>query len=247
MLSDIVIAQAAKMLPIAKVAEKLGLTDEDLIPYGRYKAKINHKLIHSDRPDGKLILMTAISPTPAGEGKTTTSVGLADAMNALGKKTMLCLREPSLGPVFGIKGGAAGGGYAQVVPMEDINLHFTGDFHAIGAANNLLAAMIDNHIYQGNALNIDPRRITWKRCVDMNDRQLRFITDGLGGKANGMPREDGFDITVASEVMAVLCLASGITDLKERLGRMIVAYTYDGKPVTAHDPVSYTHLRAHET
>ena len=233
MLSDIVIAQAAKMLPIAKVAEKLGLTDEDLIPYGRYKAKINHKLIHSDRPDGKLILMTAISPTPAGEGKTTTSVGLADALNAMGKKTMLCLREPSLGPVFGVKGGAAGGGYAQVVPMEDINLHFTGDIHAIGTANNLLAAMIDNSIQQGNPLNIDPRRIAWKRCMDMNDRQLRFIVDGLGGKVNGTPREDGFDITVASEVMAIFCLATSISDLKERLSRIVCAYTYDGKPVTA--------------
>ena len=233
MLSDIVIAQAAKMLPIAKVAEKLGLTDEDLIPYGRYKAKINHKLIHSDRPDGKLILMTAISPTPAGEGKTTTSVGLADALNAMGKKTMLCLREPSLGPVFGVKGGAAGGGYAQVVPMEDINLHFTGDIHAIGTANNLLAAMIDNSIQQGNPLNIDPRRITWKRCMDMNDRQLRFIVDGLGGKVNGTPREDGFDITVASEVMAIFCLATSISDLKERLSKIVCAYTYDGKPVTA--------------
>ena len=233
MLSDIVIAQAAKMLPIAKVAEKLGLTDEDLIPYGRYKAKINHKLIHSDRPDGKLILMTAISPTPAGEGKTTTSVGLADALNAMGKKTMLCLREPSLGPVFGVKGGAAGGGYAQVVPMEDINLHFTGDIHAIGTANNLLAAMIDNSIQQGNPLNIDPRRITWKRCMDMNDRQLRFIVDGLGGKVNGTPREDGFDITVASEVMAIFCLATDLADLKDRLSRIVCAYTYDGQPVTA--------------
>lgn len=233
MLSDIVIAQAAKMLPIAKVAEKLGLTDEDLIPYGRYKAKINHKLIHSDRPDGKLILMTAISPTPAGEGKTTTSVGLADALNAMGKKTMLCLREPSLGPVFGVKGGAAGGGYAQVVPMEDINLHFTGDIHAIGTANNLLAAMIDNSIQQGNPLNIDPRRIAWKRCMDMNDRQLRFIVDGLGGKVNGTPREDGFDITVASEVMAIFCLATDLTDLKDRLSRIVCAYTYDGQPVTA--------------
>jgi len=233
MLSDIVIAQAAKMLPIAKVAEKLGLTDEDLIPYGRYKAKINHKLIHSDRPDGKLILMTAISPTPAGEGKTTTSVGLADALNAMGKKTMLCLREPSLGPVFGVKGGAAGGGYAQVVPMEDINLHFTGDIHAIGTANNLLAAMIDNSIQQGNPLNIDPRRIAWKRCMDMNDRQLRFIVDGLGGKVNGTPREDGFDITVASEVMAVFCLATDLADLKDRLSRIVCAYTYDGQPVTA--------------
>ena len=233
MLSDIVIAQAAKMLPIAKVADKLGLTDEDLIPYGRYKAKINHKLIHSDRPDGKLILMTAISPTPAGEGKTTTSVGLADALNAMGKKTMLCLREPSLGPVFGVKGGAAGGGYAQVVPMEDINLHFTGDIHAIGTANNLLAAMIDNSIQQGNPLNIDPRRIAWKRCMDMNDRQLRFIVDGLGGKVNGTPREDGFDITVASEVMAIFCLATDLADLKDRLSRIVCAYTYDGQPVTA--------------
>ena len=233
MLSDIVIAQADKMLPIAKVAEKLGLTDEDLIPYGRYKAKINHKLIHSDRPDGKLILMTAISPTPAGEGKTTTSVGLADALNAMGKKTMLCLREPSLGPVFGVKGGAAGGGYAQVVPMEDINLHFTGDIHAIGTANNLLAAMIDNSIQQGNPLNIDPRRIAWKRCMDMNDRQLRFIVDGLGGKVNGTPREDGFDITVASEVMAIFCLATDLADLKDRLSRIVCAYTYDGQPVTA--------------
>ena len=224
MLSDIVIAQAAKMLPIAKVAEKLGLTDEDLIPYGRYKAKINHKLIHSDRPDGKLILMTAISPTPAGEGKTTTSVGLADALNAMGKKTMLCLR---------VKGGAAGGGYAQVVPMEDINLHFTGDIHAIGTANNLLAAMIDNSIQQGNPLNIDPRRIAWKRCMDMNDRQLRFIVDGLGGKVNGTPREDGFDITVASEVMAIFCLATDLADLKDRLSRIVCAYTYDGQPVTA--------------
>ena len=235
MLSDIEIAQAAKMQPITEIAANLGLQGEDVIPYGHYKAKLNHKLAKADKPEGKLILVTAISPTPAGEGKTTTSVGLADAMNALGKKTMLCLREPSLGPVFGIKGGAAGGGYAQVVPMEDINLHFTGDIHAIGAANNLLAAMLDNHIQQGNALGIDVKQITWKRCVDMNDRQLRHIIDGIGGKMQGVPREDGFDITVASEVMAVLCLASGITDLKERLGRMIVAYTYDGKPVTAHD------------
>ena len=233
MLSDIVIAQAAKMLPITKVAEKLGLTDEDLIPYGRYKAKVNHKLIHSDRPDGKLIVVTASSPTPAGEGKTTTSVGLADALNAMGKKTMLCLREPSLGPVFGVKGGAAGGGYAQVVPMEDINLHFTGDIHAIGTANNLLAAMIDNSIQQGNPLNIDPRRIAWKRCMDMNDRQLRFIVDGLGGKVNGTPREDGFDITVASEIMAIFCLATDLADLKDRLSRIVCAYTYDGQPVTA--------------
>ena len=233
MKSDIEIAQEAKMEPIAEVAASLGLADEDVIPYGRYKAKINHRLIHKATKQGKMILVTAISPTPAGEGKTTTSVGLADAMNALGKKTMLCLREPSLGPVFGIKGGAAGGGYAQVVPMEDINLHFTGDLHAIGTANNLLAAMIDNSIQQGNPLNIDPRRITWKRCMDMNDRQLRFIVDGLGGKVNGTPREDGFDITVASEVMAIFCLATSISDLKERLSKIVCAYTYDGKPVTA--------------
>ena len=233
MLSDIEIAQAAEMKPITEIAGKLGLQGEDIIPYGHYKAKLNHKLAKSDKPEGKLILVTAISPTPAGEGKTTTSVGLADAMNALGKKTMLCLREPSLGPVFGIKGGAAGGGYAQVVPMEDINLHFTGDIHAIGAANNLLAAMIDNSIQQGNPLNIDPRRITWKRCMDMNDRQLRFIVDGLGGKVNGTPREDGFDITVASEVMAVFCLATDLEDLKARLSRIVCAYTYDGQPVTA--------------
>ena len=212
MLSDIEIAQAAEMKPITEIAGKLGLQGEDVIPYGHYKAKLNHKLAKADKPEGKLILVTAISPTPAGEGKTTTSVGLADAMNALGKKTMLCLREPSLGPVFGIKGGAAGGGYAQVVPMEDINLHFTGDIHAIGAANNLLAAMLDNHIQQGNALGIDVKRITWRRCVDMNDRQLRSIVDGLGGRMQGVPREDGFDITVASEVMAVLCLASDIPD-----------------------------------
>ena len=233
MLSDIQIAQAAKMRPITEIAAELGLQGQDVIPYGHYKAKLNHLLAKSDRPEGKLILVTAISPTPAGEGKTTTGVGLADAMNAMGKKTMLCLREPSLGPVFGIKGGAAGGGYAQVVPMEDINLHFTGDIHAIGAANNLLAAMIDNSIQQGNPLNIDARRITWKRCMDMNDRQLRFIVDGLGGKINGTPREDGFDITVASEVMAVFCLAKDLTDLKERLSRIVCAYTYDGKPVTA--------------
>ena len=233
MKSDIEIAQEAKMKPIADIAAGLGLADEDVIPYGRYKAKINHRLIHKASKQGKLILVTAISPTPAGEGKTTTSVGLADAMNALGKKTMLCLREPSLGPVFGVKGGAAGGGYAQVVPMEDINLHFTGDLHAIGTANNLLAAMIDNSIQQGNPLNIDPRRITWKRCMDMNDRQLRFIVDGLGGKVNGTPREDGFDITVASEIMAIFCLATSISDLKERLSRIVCAYTYDGKPVTA--------------
>ena len=233
MLSDIEIAQAAKMQPITEIAANLGLQGEDVIPYGHYKAKLNHKLAQADKPEGKLILVTAISPTPAGEGKTTTSVGLADAMNALGKKTMLCLREPSLGPVFGIKGGAAGGGYAQVVPMEDINLHFTGDIHAIGAANNLLAAMIDNSIQQGNPLNIDPRRIAWKRCMDMNDRQLRFIVDGLGGKVNGTPREDGFDITVASEVMAIFCLATDLADLKDRLSRIVCAYTYDGQPVTA--------------
>ena len=235
MKSDIEIAQEAKMKPIADIAASLGLADEDVIPYGRYKAKINHRLIHKASKQGKLILVTAISPTPAGEGKTTTSVGLADAMNAIGKKTMLCLREPSLGPVFGMKGGAAGGGYAQVVPMEDINLHFTGDIHAIGTANNLLAAMIDNSIQQGNPLNIDPRRITWKRCMDMNDRQLRFIVDGLGGKVNGTPREDGFDITVASEIMAIFCLATSISDLKERLSKIVCAYTYDGKPVTAGD------------
>ena len=233
MKSDIEIAQEAKMKPIADIAASLGLADEDVIPYGRYKAKVNHRLIHKASKQGKLILVTAISPTPAGEGKTTTSVGLADAMNAIGKKTMLCLREPSLGPVFGMKGGAAGGGYAQVVPMEDINLHFTGDIHAIGTANNLLAAMIDNSIQQGNPLNIDPRRITWKRCMDMNDRQLRFIVDGLGGKVNGTPREDGFDITVASEIMAIFCLATSISDLKERLSKIVCAYTYDGKPVTA--------------
>ena len=233
MLSDIEIAQAAEMKPITEIAAKLGLQGQSVIPYGHYKAKIDHKLAKKDGPEGKLILVTAISPTPAGEGKTTTSVGLADAMNALGKKTMLCLREPSLGPVFGIKGGAAGGGYAQVVPMEDINLHFTGDIHAIGTANNLLAAMIDNSIQQGNPLNIDPRRITWKRCMDMNDRQLRFIVDGLGGKVNGTPREDGFDITVASEVMAIFCLATDLEDLKARLSRIVCAYTYDGKPVTA--------------
>ena len=235
MKSDIEIAQEVKMKPIVDIAASLGLADEDVIPYGRYKAKVNHRLIHKASKQGKLILVTAISPTPAGEGKTTTSVGLADAMNAIGKKTMLCLREPSLGPVFGMKGGAAGGGYAQVVPMEDINLHFTGDIHAIGTANNLLAAMIDNSIQQGNPLNIDPRRITWKRCMDMNDRQLRFIVDGLGGKVNGTPREDGFDITVASEIMAIFCLATSISDLKERLSKIVCAYTYDGKPVTAGD------------
>ena len=237
MLTDIEIAQQCRMRPITEIAATAGIDEEYLEQYGRYKAKIDHRLLkdRADRPDGKLILVTAINPTPAGEGKTTTSVGLADGLRKLGKNAVAALREPSLGPVFGVKGGAAGGGYAQVVPMEDINLHFTGDFHAIGAANNLLAAMLDNHIQQGNALGIDVKQITWKRCVDMNDRQLRHIIDGIGGKMQGVPREDGFDITVASEVMAVLCLASGITDLKARLGRMIVAYTYDGKPVTAHD------------
>ena len=235
-LSDIEIAQSCAMKPIADIAVTAGIDPEYLEPYGRYKAKVDYRLLqNSPRPDGKLILVTAINPTPAGEGKTTTTVGLADAMRRLGKNTLVALREPSLGPVFGLKGGAAGGGYAQVVPMEDINLHFTGDFHAIGAANNLLAAMLDNHIQQGNALGIDCKRITWKRCVDMNDRQLRNIVDGLGGRMQGVPREDGFDITVASEVMAVLCLAADIPDLKARLGRMVVAYTYEGKPVTAHD------------
>ena len=235
MKTDIEIAQQAVMEPITKVAGELGVDADRVIPYGKYKAKIDHRLVKelSGKRDARVILVTAISPTPAGEGKTTTSVGLADALSRMGKKTVLALREPSLGPVFGMKGGAAGGGYAQVVPMEDINLHFTGDLHAIGAANNLLAAMVDNHIYQGNALNIDPRRVTWKRCVDMNDRQLRFITDGLGGKVNGTPREDGFDITVASEVMAVFCLASDLNDLKERLSRIVVAYTFSGEPVTA--------------
>ncbi len=235
MKSDIQIAQEAALVPIEDIARQLGLEGEDVIPYGRTKAKVNHRLVKklADRADGKVILMTAISPTPAGEGKTTTSVGLADALHRMDKRVVLALREPSLGPVFGVKGGAAGGGYAQVVPMEDINLHFTGDLHAIGAANNLLAAMVDNHIYQGNALNIDPRRITWKRCVDMNDRQLRFLVDGLGGKVNGTPREDGFDITVASEVMAIFCLAGDLADLKARLARIVVGYTYDGAPVTA--------------
>ena len=235
MKTDIEIAQAAQLRPITEIAAGLGLTDDQISLYGKYKAKIDHRLIKQADKQGKLILVTAISPTPAGEGKTTTSVGLADALCALGKKTMLCLREPSLGPVFGVKGGAAGGGYAQVVPMEDINLHFTGDLHAIGAANNLLAAMVDNSVYQGNPHNIDPRRIVWKRCVDMNDRQLRFVTDGLGGKVNGTPREDGFDITVASEVMAIFCLATDLADLKERLSRIVVAYSFDGKPVTAGD------------
>ena len=235
--SDIEIAQATPMQPITEVAKTAGIDEKYLELYGRYKAKIDYVnlLRDSKRPDGKLILVTAITPTPAGEGKTTTTVGLADGMRKIGKNVMVALREPSLGPVFGVKGGAAGGGYAQVVPMEDINLHFTGDFHAIGAANNLLAAMLDNHIQQGNSLDIDTRRITWKRCVDMNDRQLRNIVCGLGGKPNGVPREDGFDITVASEVMAVFCLASGIDDLKARLARIIVAYSRSGKPVTAGD------------
>ena len=233
-LTDIEIAQNATLRPIGEIAEAAGVDDKYLELYGKYKAKVNYSLLNeSERENGKRILVTAITPTPAGEGKTTTTIGLADGMKRIGKNVAVALREPSLGPVFGIKGGAAGGGYAQVVPMEDINLHFTGDFHAIGAANNLLAAMLDNHIYQGNALGIDPRRITWKRCVDMNDRQLRFVTDGLGGRVNGVPREDGFDITVASEIMAVFCLASSITDLKERLSKIVVAYTYDEKPVTA--------------
>ena len=238
--SDIEIAQECEMRPITEIAAKADIDDKYLEQYGKYKAKIDYNLLkETDAKDGKLILVTAINPTPAGEGKTTTSVGLADGLSKIGKKVVVALREPSLGPVFGVKGGAAGGGYAQVVPMEDINLHFTGDFHAIGAANNLLAAMIDNHIFQGNALNIDPRKVTWRRCVDMNDRQLRNIVDGLGGKTNGMPREDGYDITVASEIMAVLCLASDISDLKKRLARIIVGYTYgkvsEQEPVTAGD------------
>ena len=234
-LTDIEIAQNCKMKPITEIAEKVGVGEEYLEPYGRYKAKIDLSYMKNCEKEGKLVLVTAITPTPAGEGKTTTTIGLADAMNLLGYKTSVALREPSLGPVFGIKGGAAGGGYAQVVPMEDINLHFTGDFHAIGAANNLLAAMLDNHIQQGNALGIDTKRITWKRCVDMNDRQLRNVINGLGGRMNGVPREDGFDITVASEIMAVFCLATSITDLKERLARIVVAYDYSGKPVTCGD------------
>ena len=238
--SDIEIAQSVEMKPITEIAKTAGVDDKYLEQYGKYKAKIDLSILDSlDRKDGKLVLVTAINPTPAGEGKTTTTIGLADGLRKIGKNVCVALREPSLGPVFGVKGGAAGGGYAQVVPMEDINLHFTGDFHAIGAANNLLAAMLDNHIYQGNALNIDPRRIVWKRCVDMNDRQLRFVTDGLGGRVNGVPREDGYDITVASEIMAVLCLANSLSDLKERLGRIIVGYTYVEKPVTAAD------LKAH--
>ena len=235
--TDIEIAQACEKERITAIAERAGIPEEYIEQYGNYKAKVDYKFLrdHADTPDGKLILVTAITPTPAGEGKTTTTVGLTDGLRKIGKCSMAALREPSLGPVFGVKGGAAGGGYAQVVPMEDINLHFTGDFHAIGAANNLLAAMLDNHIQQGNALGIDPKQITWKRAVDMNDRQLRHIVDGLGGRMQGVPREDGFEITVASEVMAVLCLASDITDLKARLARIIVGYTYDGKPVTAHD------------
>ena len=234
-LTDIEIAQSCKMKPISEIAAKAGISDEYLEPYGRYKAKVDLSYLKSKETEGKLVLVTAITPTPAGEGKTTTTIGLADGMNIIGKNTCVALREPSLGPVFGIKGGAAGGGYAQVVPMEDINLHFTGDFHAIGAANNLLAAMLDNHIQQGNALGIDVKRITWKRCVDMNDRQLRNVIDGLGGRMQGVPREDGFDITVASEIMAVFCLATSITDLKERLARIVVAYNFDGKPVTCGD------------
>ena len=234
--SDIEIAQACEMQPIMQIADRAHVDEKFVEPYGRYKAKIDPVLLReTQRSEGKLVLVTAITPTPAGEGKTTTTIGLADGLRRIGRDAVVALREPSLGPVFGVKGGAAGGGYAQVVPMEDINLHFTGDFHAIGAANNLLAAMLDNHIQQGNALHIDPRRITWKRCVDMNDRQLRFVVDGLGGKANGTPREDGFDITVASEIMAVFCLASSVADLKDRLGRIVVAYTYDDEPVTAAD------------
>ena len=235
-LTDIEIAQQCEMQPITEIAKKAGIDDKYLEQYGKYKAKIDLSLAkETDKKDGKLILVTAITPTPAGEGKTTTTIGLADGMAKIGKKVCVALREPSLGPVFGVKGGAAGGGYAQVVPMEDINLHFTGDFHAIGAANNLLAAMLDNHIQQGNALGIDVKKITWKRCVDMNDRQLRNVIDGLGGKVNGVPREDGFDITVASEIMAILCLAKDITDLKERLSKIIVGYTYDDKPITCAD------------
>ena len=234
-LTDLQIAQMCEKKPIMQIAEKAGIDEKYVEPYGKYKAKINVKAAEGRQSDGKLILVTAITPTPAGEGKTTTTIGLADGLARIGKKVNVALREPSLGPVFGVKGGAAGGGYAQVVPMEDINLHFTGDFHAIGAANNLLAAMLDNHIQQGNALGIDPRRVTLRRCVDMNDRQLRFIVDGMGGKSNGMPREDGFDITVATEIMAVFCLASSIADLKQRLARIIVGYTYDNKPVTAED------------
>lgn len=237
MLSDVEIAQSAKMKPISEIAKKVGLQEDDLELYGKYKAKISLSAINrlENNPDGKLILVTAINPTPAGEGKTTTMIGLSQALNKLGKKSVVAMREPSLGPCFGIKGGAAGGGYAQVVPMEDINLHFTGDIHAITAANNLIAAMLDNSIHQGNPLNIDVRNIVWKRVVDLNDRALRNIVCGLGGKVNGVPREDGFDISVASEVMAILCLATSLDDLKERAGRMIVAYDYDGNPVTVND------------
>ena len=235
MLSDIEIAQSAKLQPISEIAASAGLSEDEIEQYGKYKAKIAPSVMARSRADGKLILVTAITPTPAGEGKTTTTIGLADAMKRIGKSVFVALREPSLGPVFGVKGGAAGGGYAQVVPMEEINLHFTGDMHAIGAANNLLAAMLDNHIFQGNALGIDKDRITWKRCVDMNDRQLRFIQDGLGGGKNGVPRRDGFDITVASEVMAILCLATSLSDLKARLSRIVVGYNTEGEPVTAGD------------
>ncbi len=236
MRSDIEIAQSCTLKPIGEIAQALGVEPRYLEQYGPYKAKIDYNLLNEiDRPNGKLILVTAINPTPAGEGKTTTTVGLSDSLRRIGKRAVVALREPSLGPVFGLKGGAAGGGYAQVVPMEDINLHFTGDFHAIGAANNLLAAILDNHIYQGNALHIDPKRITWRRCVDMNDRQLRNIVDGLGGRVNGSPREDGFDITVASEVMAILCLSTSMSDLKERLSRIVVGHTYEDQPVTAGD------------
>ena len=236
-MTDIEIAQKCRMLPIGEIAEKLGISRDDIEPYGKYKAKLGLDAAkkYGNGKNGRLVLVTAMTPTPAGEGKTTTTIGVSDGLSRLGKKVVVALREPSLGPVFGLKGGAAGGGYAQVVPMEDINLHFTGDFHAIGAANNLLAAMLDNHIQQGNRLGIDPKKITWRRCVDMNDRQLRFIVDGLGGRANGVPREDGFDITVASEIMAVFCLAGSVSDLKERLGKIIVGYTYDDKPVTAAD------------
>ncbi|MBQ2003487.1 MAG: formate--tetrahydrofolate ligase, partial [Peptococcaceae bacterium] len=233
--TDIQIAQECQMAVVNEIADKLEIKDDYVENYGKYKAKIDYRMLkdYQDTPNGKLILVTAINPTPAGEGKTTTTVGLGDALSAMGKKTVIALREPSLGPVFGVKGGAAGGGYAQVVPMEDINLHFTGDMHAIGAANNLLAAMIDNHITQGNDLGIDPRRITWKRCVDMNDRQLRYIVSGLRGKANGMPREDGFDITVASEIMAILCLSSDIDDLKAKLASIVIGYDYSDNPITA--------------
>ena len=247
--SDIEIAQSVypgRALPIKDIAEKAGISEEHIEFYGKYKAKINSSFLNENngKKDGKLILVTAINPTPAGEGKTTTTVGVTDSLCLLGKKATVVLREPSVGPIFGVKGGAAGGGWAQVIPMEDINLHFTGDFHAIGAANNLLAAMIDNHIYQGNELNIDPRKIVWRRCVDMNDRQLRFITGGLGGRANGFPREDGFDITTASEIMAILCLASDVSDLKARLGRIIVGYTYGKQTDGSEQPVTAAHLNA---